>query len=200
MSTVDTVTGQPALPAPASDEALWQSLVQNADRAEGHELQRDKSVLVGVPFVITGVTVRPGITQADDTPTNYMSAEVVIAPASVIAQRVKAGRLEPERATLVTPLESLVLNDGSTGFCRQITGYLEDKGMIALPDLPADGSAGESKYDTYFEEWDILKGGERLANGHIHFVVSLLCERGLRVSEYANPRNPRDMSTTYYIG
>lgn len=198
MSTVDTVSGQPILPAPDQDEALWASLTQGADKAEGHDLQKDKSVLEGVPFVITGVTVRPGVTRPDGTPTNYVSAEVVIAPLSVIQRRVQSGRLALTQATKVVPLESLVLNDGSTGLCRQITQYLEDKGLIALPAGSVSGGDGESKYDTYYEDWTIVDG-QRLDNGHVHFAVRLVCERGLRSSEYPNPIGA-GMSTTYYIG
>ena len=189
MSTVDLF-----LPSPADDESLWASLTQGADRVEGHELEKDKTVLIGVPFMITGVTVRPAVGQE----ANYISAEVVVAPQSVIARRVKTGRLSIEAAERVTPLESLVINDGSTGLCRQVAQYLEDKGMIMLPDGPAAGADGESKYDTYFAQWTILQGTVG-PNGHVHFPVRLMCERGLRPSEYPNPAGA-GMSTTFYLG
>lgn len=189
VNLTSVVPSQPAL----TDE--WDRLTVGADAIEGFDLQKDKSVLIGVPFLITGITVRPGI-KRNKQPTNYVSAECVVAPARIIAQRVSSGRITAAAAGRVTPLERIVMNDGSTGFCRQITAYLAAGGYITLPDGPDGGAAGESRFDTFYEEWTINHGGTLLDNGHVHFTVKLRCDRGLRVSEYENEAGE---SNTYYL-
>lgn len=183
----------------------------NADEVEGFDLltSEHKHRLIGVPFVIIGATVREGITQ-DGRRSNYWSLEIVTADEPTLKERVSRGRVtdptgKPLEAALVGPNETLVINDGSTGIGRQITEYLHRKGLISVgvisDDTATGGAAGESPYDRYHEEWPY--GADKATAGlnYRNAGLTLVCPRGLRVSEYDNPRDPtgKTKSYTYYL-
>lgn len=176
----------------------FKELAASADVVTGHELERDKGLLVGVPFVVTSATFRDGtlrMTPRGKMPTNYLSIEVVVADNATLAQRVNSGRMNVAQRQRIIAEEMLVINDGSTGIARQVTAYLHSKGLITVPDGPESGAVGESRYDVYRTDW--VKGFD-INNPDPRFTISLLCPRGLRSSEYTNDMSP-DEATTYYL-
>lgn len=160
----------------------YAELMTQADAIVGHDLERDKLSLVGIPFVITGVVYRDGILR-NKQPTNYLSVEIVIADGPTLARAVQRGRLSVEQANRFLPNEMVVFNDGSTGIARQVTAYLHGKGLITVPEGPNDGAVGESRWDVYRAQW--AKGYD-VDNPNPRFDIILSCPRGLRVSEYTN--------------
>lgn len=174
----------------------YAELADAADTMEGHTLEKDKSNLVGVPLVITSFTFRDGVLR-NKKPSNYVSAECVIADRATIGRLVKLNRLSVTQAELLIPEEALVLNDGSTGICRQAVAYLVSKGLIGVPThLPEGGEAGESRYDAYRAEWRKPDGTLFEKDDPFRFDVLLRCDRGLRLSEYDNGAGD---STTFYL-
>lgn len=170
-------------------------LVTTSDVVDGADLAKDelKLALCGIPFVITRVVFRPGAARKA-----YVSSELVIADADTLRRRrvnVPDMAFEPE--------QRVVFNDGSTGVYRQLVQYLEAKGYITLPDMPENGSYGETKYDLPPEQWTEINAGEISfdddGRGIYTKNVRLSCPRGLRKSEYQNDFNP-DGSTTCYLG
>lgn len=194
--------------SPALDS--WDDLTEGAHEALGHDLAKDEllDALVGVPFMITHLTFRPGVPCTVETPLMavgthyaYVSAEIVVAPESELKRR----RVDVENLPF-DPLAQVVFNDGSTGIYRQLVEYLNTIGAIELPDGPEQGKKGESRYDlppwfwsglragTYTEADDSVEGDP---SGTYEINVRLKCPRGLRRSEYDSPFGP---AGTRYIG
>lgn len=168
-----------------------------ADEALGSELISGDAAdkLIGVPLVIYKVTYRDGYQRKgakfkDD----YVSCEAIVAPAHVLEQRAARGRVKLGEIS-VDPGEHIVFNDGSTGIYRQVTGYLQARGFIALPEpLKESGEKGECSFDLPRSQWK--SGAESATTG---ISVRLHCPRGLRYSEYENDYAP-DGAKTRYIG
>jgi hypothetical protein len=207
MSGSETIATTPALPAEVSPLDTWESLTEGAHTTTGASLFKDEALarLVGVPQVITSVTFRPGIKdKATGTVFDYVSVESRIAPQHVLVKAMKRGQFDASTAEMLDPNETVVFNDGSTGIFRQITRYLEDTGIIALPDGENEGEKGASRYDRPREEW---KGSAvevvRNADGTLadtRYPVRLVLPRGLRSSTYVNAYTSGDeTATTYYL-
>lgn len=174
-----------------------------ADEVEGYDLIRDQALLevVGVPFMVFNAVYRDGV-QRKESPyqDDYVSIEFRVAPYNVLAPNLI--RINSRRAGYdLSPLdqedlislseEQLVLNDGSTGVYRQITQYLDAKGLITLPDGPKVGEKGGCIYDLPRSQW--LDGDVEATEG-IRF--ELRCMRGLRFSDYETPYGE---ARTWYI-
>jgi hypothetical protein len=177
------------------------------DTIEGFDLitSEFKHVLIGVPFVVVGVTYRPGIAKGD-IPANYVSVELVTADKATVDARVKAGRVTDKDGKVLTEAmvganETLVINDGSTGIARQMTEYLHRRGLINVGAISSTadlgGEMGTSPWDRFFAEWP--QGGTEAGVGFKLPPRVLHCPRGLRVSKYQNPVNQKDTSYTYYL-
>jgi hypothetical protein len=188
-AAVATMTTTPALPLGVQSYA---ALLAGADEVAGHDLA-EKTTLVGIPFVITSATFRDGILRPDKTPTNYVSLEAVVADRATLDMRVAAGRLDAGKARQVTPNEAIVINDGSSGICRQVVAYLAAKGLIQVPPGTEVGPSNSTRYDVYRAEW--LKGFN-MDNPNPRFDIVLACRRGLRVSEYESDWGP---AGTFYL-
>jgi hypothetical protein len=150
----------------------FESLLTGADVVKGHRLikSEDKAAaLVGTPFVITHVRFNPG-----KGTSGFMASIECVTQDS----------------------EPVVFNDGSTGVYRQVVAYLESKGLVELPDGPASGPAGESRFDAPLAQWRKPKRADEVGQER-GFDVRLVCPRGLRTSEYEGPAG---MATTYYLG
>ena len=188
----------------------WQTLIDSSDEIIGYDLARDETAddLVGVPFLITAVTFRPGVLR-DHTRQAYVSVEARIAPR--LDLRMINSRREGSRLTRVADLESLtfepdshvVFNDGSTGVYRQIVKYLAAKGFVTLKDPVIEaGSYGESSFDGPPSEWANTHAGEGTfdPDGFMGYYASirLYCPRGLRLSLYENDYT--QTGKTRYIG
>lgn len=187
-------------PAPALFAAgmSYLQLISQAHVVTGFDLERNKANLVGIPFVITGITFRDGTkrgTRTDPILTNYLSVELVVADAATLKRRLSQGRVDVTQLERVSPNEQLVINDGSTGIARQLVSYLHHQNLIEVPAGQENGGMGESRWDTYRTEW--LRGFN-IDNPYPAFTVCLACPRGLRVSEYTNDQSP-DEANTFYL-
>lgn len=175
----------------------WEDSEALADVVQGADLLRGDAAdkLMGVPFIITRAVFRegvqrPGVSYRDD----YVSCEAIVAPAEVLKDRARRGRLDLDTIS-VDPGEQIVFNDGSTGIYRQMVQYLYLKMLLALPDpLVMEGGKGVCSFDLPRSQW--TKGAE---DGTAGFNIRLKCPRGLRYSDYTNEYNP-DGSRTRYIG
>lgn len=181
-------------------------LMAGADVAQGGDLLKGedpKADLIGIPFLITRLVFRDGIKEKDGTIRNYVSAEILTADEATYNARRKFMPPNPE----FPPNSSLVFNDGSTGFLREMVAYCHEKGYINVGDIPADaktgGGMGESPFDTYRGKWvspvstlDVITG----KTPEVTVDVRFFCPRGLRVSEYENDYTASDGAKTYYVG
>lgn len=188
----------------------WQTLIGGADEIIGYDLAKDETAddLVGVPFLITGVTFRPGVLR-DKERAAYVSCEVRIAPKldlRIINTRRDSSRL-PKIADLDSlafePDSHLIFNDGSTGVYRQVVKYLAAKGFIALADPVIEvGSYGETSFDQPPGRWAAINAGDSAFDADEFLGYStpirLYCPRGLRLSTYENDYT--QTGKTRYIG
>jgi hypothetical protein len=186
---------QPAAPAAFPEyqgHETWADLTTGAVTTKGADLL-EAADLVGVPFVITSVTLRPGDFANPKTGEkgHYVSLELVTGDEAAFAKARKRKRITD--ACAIDPGERLIFNDGSTGIYRQIVGLMEGLGWITLPKGPEGGTRGESRMDTPVANWGYTEGNTgvevRFGNDGRPVVtapVRVYCERGIRISEYEN--------------
>lgn len=106
------------------------------------QLEKDKAALIGVPFVITKVVFHiPEKGKERD----YVTCDIQVAPDRFIQEEVRRGRV-PE--LMVEPEEKLKINDGSTGFRRQIVSMLDAWGLIQVGAIEK-----MADYDRPWTEW-----------------------------------------------
>jgi hypothetical protein len=200
----------------------WEDMRASADTAFGYDLVKDElaDALAGIPFLITRVLFRPGITRDIFTDTGkeqkqfaFVTAEVMLTPdfpplAKINAAR-KSSKMDPIASFSELPFEPgdhIVLNDGSTGVYRDITRYLHTKGIIVpAAEITDQGALGESSYDLPPGDWTEVTAGDLHFNedgfGIYTADVRLYCPRGLRLSKYENDYTaPGEQATTRYIG
>jgi len=184
----------------------------SVDVVEGSDLESDKEMLVGVPFIITKVFFRDGkfLRHGQSFPDDFVSIELVTAPAdNPLWKKVERKReafpgIPTE--TDVMPNEQIVINDSSTGIKRQIVSYLHDKKLITVTTPESDykeaaprglsdlsGELGTNAFDANRNL--LLEGAEAAEKG---ISVRLKCPRGLRVSTYENDYTPE--GKTFYLG
>lgn len=193
----------------------FSDLLFTADEAEGRELVKDERTDElagptndkgrrgpGVPFVITRLTFRKGLPdpKVKGRYFAYVSCEAVVADVPYLESRKLSLDWSHFR-----PGDHIVFNDGSTGIYRQVVEYLATKQYITLPEGPAGGPKGESRYDLPPGEWVDVNVGA-LSRGEVGSVdegfdtyqvdVRLFCPRGLRLSDYESEFGE---ATTRYI-
>lgn len=117
------------------------------------ELEQDKLRLLGIPFIITRVTYRPGV--KDDKVASgrrdYVSLELVVGDEPALNGQIKLGRvpgINSINELLFLPEEKLVINDGSTGIRRQLTMVFHQTGIINIGDI-----VDNSSFDRPYTEW-----------------------------------------------
>lgn len=173
-----------------------------------HELvEKDaKPHLIGIPFLVTGVTYRDGDFKRKDQGVkepnpDYVSVEAMIAPHDVLARLQRRGKIGDVDALPFAPGELIVFNDRSAGIYRQITEYLHLAGLInALKDgkeLVEAGPMFSVTWDNSRWQW---RDGMGSATDGINLLAlgkTLRCPHGLRLSEYENEFNPE--SRTFYL-
>jgi hypothetical protein len=174
--------------------SAFAALIADADIIEGHSLESDKSMLIGVPFVITGITVRDGVPDKATGKTNYLSVEATVADEDYLGRLLRKGRLTVAQMQAIDPLENIVFNDGSTGIARQLVQYLHNAGLIVVPDGPESGAAGACRWDFHYSTWKNYSADVF----DVYYRVKLFCPRGLRDSRYETEYAP-DGATTYYL-
>jgi hypothetical protein len=109
------------------------------------QLEKDKERLIGVPFVITRVTFRPGESAPD-----YVSCEAIIGDLQSLAEAVGRGWIPgvtDVQNLPFAPEEHIVFNDSSTGVRRKIVEMLHFAGMINV------GEATDEFDDAYRKPW-----------------------------------------------
>jgi hypothetical protein len=165
-------------------QAEWDAANAQADEVIGYTLiggklnaDNDKamSALVGVPFLIEGVTFRLGDVKQAKTGTfrDYVSVEALIHPAHQFK----------------FPRNRIVFNDGSTGVYRDVVKYLAARGYVTVnEELPENGEAGNTRYDCSFSTDE---------SPAVSFSIALRCPEGLRVSDYVNDYTQD--GHTYYL-
>ena len=163
--------------------------------AESHEVagsdQVKADLLTGFPFIAVHATLREGdyLHAACGKNHPYMYLTVVVGPEHEIDRAVKRGRIKEENRDDIDPGEVLGFVEAGTGLYRQFLAYFEDQGYLILPEGPANGAFGESRFDSLPEHWDFRAGEVRFDESgqpvwDINFRVKF--PRGLRVSEYEN--------------
>jgi len=181
---------EPSSGMTANDRAMaeWNAQTGQADEVIGYSLiggkenEQTLAMLVGVPFVIEGVTFREGDinigTKGEPFNRDYVSVECLVHP--LYQSRFKRPRV--------------VFNDGSTGIYRQIVAYLASKGLATVDEnLPEGGEAHGSRYDVSYSGPEIDATGTRFSR---EFDITLLCPEGLRYSDYPGPAGD---ARTYYL-
>lgn len=112
------------------------------------DIERDKTRLIGVPFVITRVIYHSEL----KFPKGYLTAHGSIAPREYLEDAIKRGWI-PDVDTvsdlLFKPGETIKFNDGSTGIRRQVTRVLHNLGAI---DIGATES--HEDFDRPWDEWE----------------------------------------------
>jgi hypothetical protein len=209
----------PAKYDPYTEAGSYDALSDQADTVFGFDLAKDElaDALCGVEFIVVAMTFRPG-TIKDALQYAYVSLETVVSPRLHIA-RINMGRRAsggrdaglPDLTSIeelpFEPGSHVVINDGSTGIYRQAVQYLYAKQFISLPgEITEGGEHGTSSFDLPPSAWSSV-------NPHIGYIaadesgfigatvnVRLKCPRGLRLSRYPNPSNPKEISTTRYFG
>lgn len=206
-------------PQPYTGQESWDELRAGSDEVLGYDLAKNEllDALVGVPFMVTQMSFRPGITrktESGDKQFAFVSAECVIAPASELRlpkinaarETAKLPRLETLADLPFGADEHVVFNDGSTGIYRQMVQYLNSKGYITLvkdgESVITNGRIGETSLDLPPGDWADVHAGHMQFDldgfGLYSVHVRLFCPRGLRLSKYQNEYNP-DGSQTRYI-
>jgi hypothetical protein len=100
------------------------------------QLERNKERLIGVPFVITRVTFRPG-----DASPDYVSCECTVGDTEACLEAVSRGWVPNVTGIEHFPFkadERVVFNDSSTGVRRKIVEMLHTAGMIDVGDMKFD--------------------------------------------------------------
>ena len=206
-SDIEQITTMPVY-QPGMD---WETIMQTADEVLGFDLAKDEAAddLVGVPFVMTHVVFRRGITR-DKQVQAYVSCEVRLAPSfdlrmiNIRREGSELPRLSSLEGLPFGPDTHVVFNDGSTGIYRQVVQYLWRKRFITLAEPVIEGGGyGESSFDQPPGKWAGIAQGEpsETDDGFTAYAANilLLCPRGLRLSLYNNQYNP-DGSKTRYLG
>jgi hypothetical protein len=178
----------------------WAEANENALEFPGYDLLTEErtDALENVPFLIVGVTYRPGIVTPDGRAMSYVSLECRVAPDEIIRRKgIDPGTLPFDGDAHV------VFNDGSTGVYRQITEALEGLGWIMLGENGTRDNApkGESVFDQPPGEWaDIRVGDLHLdedGRGIYHAAPRIRAPRGLRLSTYENDLTAGEATTRY---
>jgi hypothetical protein len=112
------------------------------------DIERDKTRLIGVPFVITRVVYHSDL----KFPKGYVTAYGNIAPTEFLQEAIQRGWIPDVNSVselLFRPGEVIKFNDGSTGVRRQLTQVLHNLGAI-------DIGAVQSKddFDRPWDEWE----------------------------------------------
>lgn len=209
----------PAKYDPYTEAGQWDALSGEADTVFGFDLAKDElaDALCGVEFIVVAMTFRPG-TIKDGLQYAYVSLETVVSPRLHIARinmgrRASGGREAglPDLTTLddipFEPGSHVVINDGSTGIYRQSVQYLQAKQFVTLPDpITEGGEHGTSSFDLPPAAWSSVNpnlgylAADESGFVGAHLNVRLKSPRGLRLSRYPNPSNPKETSTTRYFG
>lgn len=171
-------------------------------RIPGWDLVDNKDLLLGVPFIIVGVTFQMPV--ADKARfggfRDYVSCRAVIGDEAALKEADERGWIPGKLA--FKPEERVLFNDGSTGIRRDIVRILDSAGLIKVGNEVLEG--GGNRYDLPWTMWDSFsqsaQQGENVVpeftTNHRGNLFALKARRGLRRSDYTNEYGD---STTYYL-
>lgn len=176
--------------------------LNNSDlyKIPGWDLVDNKDQLLGVPFIIVGVTfqmpvadkARPGGFR------DYVSCRAVIGGPDDLKEALERHWI-PNDVLAFKPEERILFNDGSTGIRRDVVKILQAAELIDVghEDDPR-------RFDLPWTEWNSFSQsamqGENIVpeflTNHRGNLFTIKARRGLRRSDYTNEYGD---STTYYL-
>lgn len=177
-----------------------------------------KEILIGVPFVITGITYQavPVAPKGKDQPRGFVSVEATIGDVPALSRAVQRRQVPNVNAVeelAVDPEERIVFNDGSTGIRRQLTNLLDSFDIITVGGTPTGDRRTDKRFDTPWSIGDKVQwesAGEQWRDQGDNPPVPYICQnhngnalliparRGLRVSQYSDELFGD--AETYYLG
>lgn len=195
--------GTEYLPAPQTfDDMLAEQSLWTFDSED----LVDKSMLVGVPFIITEVAFRYTELPDPANPKLIVSKDYVSVTGRVASQAwldkararvTKLGFAFPD----IDPEVLVVFNDGSTGVRRQLVAILNQAKLIDIGE--GDAAKGNAVFDRPFFDWKdavTTEDGEMVApnitTDHQGRPLIIKVLKGLRISEYAYGTQT---AVTYYL-
>jgi hypothetical protein len=163
----------------------------------------EKSMLIGVPMVVLGVTFRQGIPK-NGKDGDYVSVEAICGGRTDLNRNIRLGMLDGDNLA-IDPNEPVVFNDGSTGARRQLVEVLHDSGIINVGPTPEESEGLKSRFDRPYQWWlnENVNAEETDTSLGFHVMTTgeplrFLFRNGLRASEYE--WTPGQLATTYYFG
>jgi hypothetical protein len=177
----------------------WETLREQSSEVFGADLEKGNT-LIGVPFIVVRITVRPGdYTHAACGEAHpYASLDIILGDQKELDRAMLRDRITSEQFAMFEAEEHLLFNEAGTGAYRHSLAFLESQNVLILPDGPRQGTFGESRYDSLPDSWQIPQDttstvaspGTLAFNKQGQHIITwetrLRCPRGLRVSEYQN--------------
>jgi len=168
-------------------------------RIPGWDLVDNKDHLLGVPFIIVGVTFQMPVADKGRPAgaRDYVSCRAIIGGNAELAEAEERGWIPGKLA--FKPEERILFNDGSTGIRRDIVKILHTAQLI---DVGHEDDPG--RFDLPWTEWasfsQAAQQGENVVpefiTNHRGNLFTLKARRGLRKSEYSNEYGD---AVTYYL-
>lgn len=168
-------------------------------RIPGWDLVDNKDLLMGVPFIIVGVTFQMPVADKGrpSGERDYVSCRAVIGNDEALAEAEERGWIPGKLA--FKPEERILFNDGSTGIRRDIVKILHSAGLI---DVGHEDDPG--RFDLPWTQWKSFSQsaaqGENVVpefvSNHRGNLFTIKARRGVRKSEYSNEYGD---AVTYYL-
>lgn len=182
----------------------YRQLVESGEAYQipGFGLVSDKSLLIGVPHIIVGVTFQmPLADKANEFGfRDYVTLRGMIGDQIALDEALERNWVPGGRIPF-KPNELICYNDGSTGIRREVVNMLNSTGLIKVGDVELPTSNPLDKPWTQWEEFSqsVVQGENTVPefmtnhNGN-QFLIRVM--RGLRASAYTNEYGD---SVTYYL-
>jgi len=192
-----------ALALPASVDLMNVSFGELAQsdqyRIPGWDLVDNKDLLMGVPFIIVGVTFQMPVADKSRPAgeRDYVSCRAIIGDEERLTEAVERGWIPNKLA--FKPEERILFNDGSTGIRRDIVRILHSAGLINV-----GHENDKNRFDLPWTQWESFsqsaEQGENIVpeftTNHRGNLFTIEARRGVRKSEYSNEYGD---AVTYYL-
>lgn len=168
-------------------------------RIPGWDLVDNKDLLMGVPFVIVGVTFQMPVADKGrpSGERDYVSCRAVVGGQAQLDEATERGWIPGKLA--FKPEERILFNDGSTGIRRDVVKILQSVDLIDVghEDDP-------NRFDLPWTQWKsfsqaALQGSNvvpEFTTNHRGNLFTIMARRGVRKSEYTNEYGD---AVTYYL-
>lgn len=176
-------------------------------RIPGWDLVDNKDLLMGVPFIIVGVTFQMPVADKarPSGERDYVSCRAVIGDDAALKEAEERGWIPGKLA--FKPEERILFNDGSTGIRRDIVKILHSSGLIDVGEWTVKGTGQETnsnRFDLPWTQWKSFSQsalqGENIVpeftTNHRGNLFAIKARRGVRKSEYSNEYGD---AVTYYL-